>query len=100
MGARTLGERQRGGSANMARNSPAAAYEMLVAVHERQAVRLKATNKLLDRVLGKAPKHGDVTALRHTEIVYRSPEEIRQELINRGMPEVLLDYSPKDANDK
>jgi hypothetical protein len=65
-----------------------------------EAVRLKATNKLLDRVLGKAPKHGDVTALRHTEIVYRSPEEIRQELINRGMPEVLLDYSSKDSNDK
>jgi hypothetical protein len=36
----------------------------------------------------------------HTEIVYRSPAEIRQELIDRGMPEVLLDYSPKDSNDK
>jgi hypothetical protein len=69
-------------------------------VEAPEAVRLSAASKILDRALGKAPKHGDVTALRHTEIVYRSAEEIRQELINRGMPEILLDYSPKDSNDK
>jgi hypothetical protein len=69
-------------------------------VEAPEAVRLSAASKILDRALGKAPEHGDVTALRHTEIVYRSAAEIRQELINRGVPEVLLDYSSKDSNDK
>jgi hypothetical protein len=46
------------------------------------------------------PEHGDVTALHHTEIVYRSAAQIRQELINRGVPEILLEYSSKDSNDK
>jgi hypothetical protein len=32
---------------------------------------------------GKAPAHIDTSAVRHTEIVYRSAQEIRQELINR-----------------
>jgi hypothetical protein len=62
------------------------------------AARVSAAGKILDRALGTG--HVDVTALHHTEIVYRSAAEIRQELINRGVPEVLLDYSPKDANDK
>jgi hypothetical protein len=69
-------------------------------VEAPEAARLSAASKILDRALGKAPEHGDVTALRHTEIVYRSAAEIRQELINRGVPEVLLDYSSKDSNDK
>ena len=64
------------------------------------AARVSAAGKILDRALGKAPEHVDVTALHHTEIVYRSAAEIRQELINRGVPEVLLDYSSKDSNDK
>ena len=37
-----------------------------------------------DAVLGKAPQHVDVSALRHTEIVYRSAEEIRKALIDAG----------------
>ena len=57
------------------------------------AARVSAAGKILDRALGKAPQHGDVSALRHTEIVYRSAAEIRQELINEGAPEVLLDCS-------
>ena len=40
--------------------------------------------------LGKA-SNVDVSALRHTEIVHQSAAEIRQELINEGAPEVLLD---------
>ena len=64
------------------------------------AARVSAAGKILDRFLGKAPEHVDVTALHHTEIVYRSAAQIRQELINRGVPEILLDYPPKDANDK
>ena len=52
------------------------------------------------RAPGKAPEPVDVSALHHTEIVYRSAAEIRQELINRGLPEILLEYSSKDSNDK
>jgi hypothetical protein len=69
-------------------------------VEAPEAVRLSAARKILDCALGKAPDHGDVSALHHTEIVYRSAEEIKQELINRGVPEFLLDFSSKDSNDK
>lgn len=64
------------------------------------AVRIKAANRILDFALGKAPQHSDVSALHHTEIVYWSAAELKQELINRGMPEFLLDYSSKDSTDK
>jgi hypothetical protein len=47
------------------------------------AVRAAAADKVIDRAMGKAPAHIDTTAVRHTEIVYRSAQEIRQELINR-----------------
>jgi hypothetical protein len=76
------------------------AYEMLdrmvyLARHaESEAVRLAAQDKILDRAMGKAPQHIDTSAVRHTEIVYRSAEEIRQELLARGVPKVLLDYTP------
>jgi len=36
------------------------------------AARVSAAAKILDRALGKAPEHSDVSALHHTEIVYRS----------------------------
>ena len=68
-------------------------------VEAPEEARVSAADKVLDRALGKA-KHIDVSALRHTEIVYQSAAEIRQELINKGVPEVLLDFSLKDANDK
>jgi hypothetical protein len=64
---------------------------------ESEAVRLAAMDKILDRALGKAPQHIDTTALRHTEIVYRSAQEIRQELLARGVPPVLLDYSSENS---
>ena len=57
-------------------------------------VRLAAMDKILDRTYGKAPQHVDIAAIKHTEIVYRSAEEIRQELLARGVPPVLLDYTP------
>jgi hypothetical protein len=66
---------------------------------ESEQVRLAAQDKILDRALGKAPQHIDVPALRHTEIVYRSAEEIRQELLARGVPKVLLDYTPPPPED-
>ena len=83
-------------------------------VEAPEAARVSAAGKVLDRARGTG--HVDVTALHHTEIVYRSAAEIRQDLINRGVPEslldsaemrqelinrgvpkVLLDYSPKDS---
>jgi hypothetical protein len=67
---------------------------------ESEAVRLAAQDKILDRVMGKAPQHINVEALRHTEIVYRSAAQIREELIARGVPKVLLDYTPPPADDK
>ena len=68
---------------------------------ESEQVRLAAQDKILDRAYGKAPQHVDVTAMRHTEIVYRSAQEIRQELLDRGVPRVLLDYTkpPDDEED-
>jgi hypothetical protein len=75
---------------------------MVAIMHDPEApaaARIAAADKILDRALGKAPKHIDVTALRHTEIVYRSAEQIRQELIARGVPQVLLDYKPEKVDD-
>ena len=63
------------------------------------SARASAADKILDRALGKAPLHIDVTALRHTEIVYRSAEEIRQALLGRGLPPALLDLTAKDDDD-
>ena len=54
---------------------------------------------ILDRALGKAPQHVDVSALRHTEIVYRSAEGIRKALIDAGAPPVLLDLTVEDENE-
>jgi hypothetical protein len=52
------------------------AIEVLVDVMEHSesgTARLSAAGKILDRALGKAP-YVDVSALRHTEIVYRSAD--------------------------
>jgi hypothetical protein len=59
---------------------------------ENETVRLDAMKEILDRTFGKSPQHVDIAAVKHTEIVYRSAQEIRQELIARGVPQVLLDY--------
>ncbi len=48
---------------------------------ESESARVAAANSLLDRALGKAPAHVDITALRHVEIVYRSADEIRKALL-------------------
>ncbi len=72
--------------------------EIMRDVEAPGAARLSAIRIILDRALGKAPQHGDVSALHHTEIVYRSAAEIERELINPGVPE-FSEYS-KDSNDK
>ena len=79
------------------------ALEVLVEIMEHgesEAARVSAAAKILDRALGKAPQHIDTTALRHTEIVYHTPAEIRQALAERGVPPVLLDYVPPNKDDK
>jgi hypothetical protein len=53
---------------------------------ESDSVKLGAMKEILDRALGKAPVNVDITALRHTEIVYRSATEIRQALMAEGVP--------------
>jgi hypothetical protein len=73
--------------------------EILVEIAEHgesASARVSAAGKILDRALGKAPQHVDISALRHTEIVYRSAAEIRQALIARGAPAALLDLKVDD----
>ncbi len=61
---------------------------------KQESVRLMAADRILDRAIGKAPMQIDVTALRHEQIVYQSVEEIRTELVRRGVPPLLIDHLP------
>ena len=73
------------------------ALQTLVSVmrtSDNDAARVSAAGKILDRAVGKAPQHVDVAAIKHTEIVYRSGAEIRQALLDQGVPVALLDYVP------
>ena len=75
------------------------ALEVLLEIMEHGesgAARVSAAGKILDRALGKAPQHMDTAALHHTEIVYRSAQEIREALAASGVPPALLDYTPPD----
>ena len=65
---------------------------------ESDAARVSAAKKILDRAVGKAPEHIDATAIKHTEIVYRSVEEIGEELRRLGLP--LLSIGHVVANDE
>ena len=44
---------------------------------QSEGVRMTAADKVIDRAIGKAPQHFDISAKRHTDIVYRSAEELR-----------------------
>ena len=73
--------------------------EILVDIAEHgdsEAARVAAAGKVIDRALGKAPQHVDITALRHTEIVYRSAAEIRKLLMAEGVPKALLDLKVEE----
>ena len=65
-----------------------------------EAVRLAAADKVIDRAMGKAPAHIDITAMRHTDIVYQSAEELRADfrkaLEAEGVPRALLDLTVED----
>ena len=73
---------------------------------ESESARVTAADKVLDRAMGKAPQHIDVPALRHTDIVYQSAEELRQELRKaleeEGVPRALMDLTvePVEESDE
>jgi hypothetical protein len=68
--------------------------------------RVTAADKVLDRAMGKAPAHIDITALRHTDIVYQSAEELRAEIRRaieeEGVPRALMDLTvePVEESDE
>ena len=66
---------------------------------KQDSVKLMAADRILDRAIGKAPMQIDVSALRHDEIVYQSVEEIRAELVRRGVPPLLIDHMPNAASE-
>ncbi len=51
---------------------------------ENETVQLGATKEILNRALGKAPQHVDLTAMRHMEIVYHSVDEIEKLIEHDG----------------
>ena len=59
------------------------------------SVRVMAADKVMDRAVGRAPQFVDITAKRHTEIVYHSAEELRAKIRaaieEEGVPRALLD---------
>ena len=59
------------------------------------SVRVMAADKVMDRAVGRAPQFVDITAKRHTEIVYHTAEElrakIRQAIEEKGVPRALMD---------
>jgi hypothetical protein len=61
-----------------------------------------AADKVIDRAMGKAPQHIDVTAMRHTDIVYHSAEELRQEFRRQmeeaGVPKALMDLTAEELD--
>jgi hypothetical protein len=101
--ARLISPTQKWAFAEKALQHAERAIEVLVEIMERgesETARVSAANKILDRALGKAPKHIDITALRHTEIVYRSAEEIRKALMDEGMPKALLDLTDEKDDEE
>ena len=64
---------------------------------QSEGVRMMAADKVIDRAMGKAPQHLDISAKRHTDIVYRSAEELRAEIRRaieeEGVPRALMDLT-------
>jgi hypothetical protein len=53
--------------------------------------------------MGRAPQHIDISAKRHTDIVYRSAEELRAEIRRaieeEGVPRALMDLTVEPVVD-
>ena len=66
-------------------------------------VRVMAADKVIDRAMGRAPQHIDISAKRHTDIVYRSAEELRAEIRRaieeEGVPRALMDLTVEPVVD-
>ena len=66
-------------------------------------VRMMAADKVIDRAMGRAPQHIDISAKRHTDIVYRSAEELRAEIRRaieeEGVPRALMDLTVEPVVD-
>ena len=73
---------------------------------ESETARVSAADKVIDRAMGKALQHTDVTALRHTDIVYQSAEELRAEIRRaveeEGVPRASMDLTvePVEESDE
>ena len=73
---------------------------------ESEIARVTAADKVIDRAMGKAPQHLDISAKRHTDIVYRSAEELRAEIRRaieeEGVPRALMDLTvePVEESDE
>ena len=75
--ARLLSPGQKWGFAELALRHAEAMLAIMVDIAvngQSEAVRLAAADKVIDRAMGKAPAHIDITAMRHTDIVYQSAE--------------------------
>ena len=101
--ARLLSPGQKWGFAELALRHAEAMLAIMVDIAvngQSEAVRLAAADKVIDRAMGKAPAHIDITAMRHTDIVYQSAEELRAEfrkaLEAEGVPRALLDLTVED----
>lgn len=58
---------------------------------ESDMARVSAADKILDRAVGKAPQNVDVRSVTHTNVVYKSLDDIRAALLEVGMPPLLID---------
>ena len=73
---------------------------------ESETARVSAADKVIDRAMGKAPAHIDITALRHTDIIYQSEQELRAEIRRaieeEGVPRALMDLTvePVEESDE
>jgi hypothetical protein len=67
---------------------------------KNESVRLMAAKRILDRAIGKPPMTVDITALRHDEIVYETPQQILKALIEeRGVPPILIEHLSEHLRD-
>ena len=72
-------------------------------VKQPGGVRMMAADKVIDRAMGRAPQHLDISAKRHTDIVYQSAEELRAKIRaaieEEGVPRALMDLTVEPVVD-
>jgi hypothetical protein len=90
--------------AELAREYTAEALQtlaFLMRYGKNDQVRLAAANALLDRGYGKPPAQVDVSAQSRVDVIFLTEAELRQALLDRGMPAGLLPppLASEDEND-